>query len=147
MGHAASVHFPDLESQDQHRALKALVDSISQKDKRLPNKAVLRIDQTNSGVSANCEDGSFYNGNVVVGCDGVDSKASTRRLQRTVSEGPRQNDLFIASNADNYCNHDGRTNRNGLYDITIRKILRHSWSGKLHNFGISDPTYGDLRHF
>ncbi|KAJ5036761.1 hypothetical protein NUH16_004640 [Penicillium rubens] len=54
------------------------MDSIAQKDKMLPNNTVLRIDQTNSGVSANCEGGSFCNGGVVVGCDGVNSKASTR---------------------------------------------------------------------
>lgn len=63
---------------DRQRALKALIDSIALKDKMLPNKTVLRIDQTDFGVSVNCEDGSSYHGDVVVGCDGVNSKASTR---------------------------------------------------------------------
>jgi 2-polyprenyl-6-methoxyphenol hydroxylase-like FAD-dependent oxidoreductase len=54
------------------------MDSIAQKDKMLPNKTVLQIDQTDSGVSVKCEDGSSYNGDMVVGCDGVNSKASTR---------------------------------------------------------------------
>ncbi|KOC07347.1 FAD binding domain protein [Aspergillus flavus AF70] len=63
---------------DRQRALRALIASITRKDKMLPNKAVLQINQTDSGVSVNCEDGSSYQGDVVVGCDGVNSKASTR---------------------------------------------------------------------
>ncbi|KAL4814755.1 hypothetical protein BDW67DRAFT_186313 [Aspergillus spinulosporus] len=63
---------------DRQRALMALIGSISQKDKMLPNKAVLQINQTESGVTVHCEDGSSYHGDIVVGCDGVNSKASTR---------------------------------------------------------------------
>ncbi|KAL5048846.1 hypothetical protein BDW71DRAFT_205078 [Aspergillus fruticulosus] len=63
---------------DRQRALKALIGPIALKVQMLPNKIVLRIDQTDSGVSVYCEDGSSYHGDVVVGCDGVNSKASTR---------------------------------------------------------------------
>ena len=45
----------------------------------LLNKVVLTVDHNDSGVTVNCEDGSSYHGDVVVGCDGVNSKASIRR--------------------------------------------------------------------
>ncbi|KAM5434826.1 hypothetical protein McanCB56680_003103 [Microsporum canis] len=72
---------------DRQRALRALMDSIRSKDNMLPNKTVSRIDQTDSGVSVHCQDGSSYHGDVVVGCDGVNSKASTRsEMCRLASE-------------------------------------------------------------
>lgn len=43
----------------------------------LLNKRVLNIDHTDSGVTVNCEDSPSYHGDVV-GCDGVNSKASIR---------------------------------------------------------------------
>lgn len=43
------------------------------------NSTVLSIDHTDSGVTVNCPDGSSYHGDVVVGCDGVNSKSSVRR--------------------------------------------------------------------
>ena len=55
-----------------------MANSIAQKDKMLLNKIVLNIDHTDSGVTVNCEDGLSYHGDVVVGCDGVNSKASIR---------------------------------------------------------------------
>ncbi|KAJ5294985.1 FAD binding domain protein [Penicillium antarcticum] len=74
---------------DRQRALKALIGSIARKEKMLPNKTVMRIDQTDSGVSVDCEDGSSYHGDVVVGCDGVNSKASTRsEMCRLAKEDP-----------------------------------------------------------
>ncbi|KAJ5120787.1 FAD binding domain-containing protein [Penicillium bovifimosum] len=74
-------------SLDRQRALKALMDSIGLKDNMLPNKTVSRIDQTDSGVIVHCQDGSSYHGDVVVGCDGVNSKASTRsEMCRLASE-------------------------------------------------------------
>lgn len=53
----------------------------------LLHKRVLSIDQTDSGVNMDCEDGSSYHGDVVVGCDGVNSKASIRNeMCRLASE-------------------------------------------------------------
>ncbi|KAM5465354.1 hypothetical protein MauCBS54593_006600 [Microsporum audouinii] len=51
---------------DRHRALRALIDLIRSKDNMLPNKTASRIDQTGSGVSVHCQDGSPYHGDVVV---------------------------------------------------------------------------------
>ncbi|KAJ5959583.1 FAD binding domain-containing protein [Penicillium vulpinum] len=57
------------------------------KDNMLPNKTVSRIDQTDSGVILHFQDGSSYHGDVVVGCDDVNSKASTRsEMCRLASE-------------------------------------------------------------
>ncbi|KAI8965513.1 FAD binding domain protein [Daldinia sp. FL1419] len=64
---------------DRQLVLRALANSIAQKDKMLLNKNVLNIEHADSGVTVNCEDGSSYHGDVVVGCDGVNSKASVRR--------------------------------------------------------------------
>ena len=44
----------------------------------LLNKIVRNIDHTESGVTVNCEDGMSYHGDILVGCDGVNSKASVR---------------------------------------------------------------------
>ena len=64
---------------DRQLVLRALADSVAQKDKMLLNKIVRNIDHTDSGVTVNCEDGMSYHGDIVVGCDGVNSKASIRR--------------------------------------------------------------------
>jgi flavin-dependent dehydrogenase len=58
--------------------LRALANAISQKDKTLLNKRVRRIEHSDSGVTVHCDDGSSYHGDMVVGCDGINSKASTR---------------------------------------------------------------------
>lgn len=63
---------------DRQLVLRALADSIAQKDKLLVNKIVRSIEHTDSGVVVHCEDGLLYYGDVVVGCDGVNSKASIR---------------------------------------------------------------------
>jgi 2-polyprenyl-6-methoxyphenol hydroxylase-like FAD-dependent oxidoreductase len=64
---------------DRHTVLQAIASTIAQKDKIMLNSTVLSIDHTDSGVTVNCEDGSSYHGDVVVGCDGVNSKSSVRR--------------------------------------------------------------------
>ena len=63
---------------DRQLVLRALANSIAQKDKMLLNKTVLKIDHTDSDVTVYCEDGLSYHGDVVVGCDGVNSKSSIR---------------------------------------------------------------------
>ncbi|KAH8743184.1 FAD binding domain protein [Diaporthe sp. PMI_573] len=64
---------------DRHTVLQAIASTIAQKDKIMLNSTVLSIDHTDSGVTVNCEDGSSYYGDVVVGCDGVNSKSSVCR--------------------------------------------------------------------
>lgn len=44
------------------------------------NKIARNIDQLDSRVVVNCEDGLSYHGDIVVGCDGINSKASIRKL-------------------------------------------------------------------
>jgi 2-polyprenyl-6-methoxyphenol hydroxylase-like FAD-dependent oxidoreductase len=44
----------------------------------LVNKTVKSIDHDDAGATVHCTDGSSYRGDVVVGCDGVNSRASVR---------------------------------------------------------------------
>ncbi|THC93325.1 hypothetical protein EYZ11_007181 [Aspergillus tanneri] len=55
--------------------LKARLNNTKRQNAAQQNRVA---DRPDSGVSVNCEDGSSYHGDVVVGCDGVNSKASTR---------------------------------------------------------------------
>lgn len=44
----------------------------------LLNRVVRQIGHDDLGVTVHCEDGSSHRGDIVVGCDGVGSKASVR---------------------------------------------------------------------
>lgn len=59
---------------DRQLVLRALADAIRQQDKMLLNKRVASVEHTDTGATVLCEDGSSYTGDVVVGCDGVNSK-------------------------------------------------------------------------
>lgn len=72
---------------ERQLVLRALANCISQTDKMLLNKVVQRIDHSDSGVTVHCEDGTSYQGDIVVECDGINSKASTRaEMFRLASE-------------------------------------------------------------
>ena len=50
----------------------------------IPGKAVVGVEQDDSGVKVSCADGSVYEGDIVVGCDGVHSA-----IRRLAIEGQR----------------------------------------------------------
>lgn len=72
---------------ERQLVLRALANCISQKANMLLNKVVQRIDHSEAGVTVHCQDGSSYHGDIVIGCDGINSKASTRaEMFRLASE-------------------------------------------------------------
>ncbi|KAJ3498607.1 hypothetical protein NLG97_g983 [Lecanicillium saksenae] len=74
---------------DRQLVLRALANGIRDKTKMLVQKEVINVQLTDSSATVRCADGSTYTGDLVVGCDGVNSKASIRnemwRLARDVS--------------------------------------------------------------
>jgi 2-polyprenyl-6-methoxyphenol hydroxylase-like FAD-dependent oxidoreductase len=50
-----------------------LYDNLPDKSKILVNKRVSGVTETSEGVQVHVEDGSTYEGDIVVGCDGVNS--------------------------------------------------------------------------
>lgn len=63
---------------DRQLVLRALDHTIESRFKMLTNKTVKNVDQDDTGVTVCCEDGSSYHGDIVVGCEGVNSRASIR---------------------------------------------------------------------
>jgi 2-polyprenyl-6-methoxyphenol hydroxylase-like FAD-dependent oxidoreductase len=59
---------------DRQLALRAMANSIHQKEKILLKQRVKSVDHTDTGVTVHCEDGSSFSGDVLIGCDGVNSK-------------------------------------------------------------------------
>jgi len=58
----------------RNEMVQALYDKLPSKETRvISNKKVKVVEQTESGVSAVCEDGSVFEGDILIGCDGVHS--------------------------------------------------------------------------
>ena len=55
------------------RALKVLYKNIPNKSKILAGKRVVKISDNGHGVRVDFKDGSFEEGDIVVGCDGAHS--------------------------------------------------------------------------
>lgn len=62
----------------------------------LLNKTVKNIDQDDTGVTVRCEDGSSYRGDIIVGCEGVNSKATVRSEMLRIAD-ELESDFFPAS--------------------------------------------------
>ncbi|KAK1654616.1 hypothetical protein BDP81DRAFT_478104 [Colletotrichum phormii] len=60
---------------DRKMLLQTLYDNLKYKDNVLPNKRVVGIETTESGVTVYTKDGSTYRGDILVGADGVHSIA------------------------------------------------------------------------
>lgn len=58
---------------DRHFLLQTLYDNIQDKSRVLLSKRVLEVDHNHGGVSVRCKDGTAYEGDVVIGADGVHS--------------------------------------------------------------------------
>ncbi|KAK8093212.1 uncharacterized protein PG998_014613 [Apiospora kogelbergensis] len=57
----------------RHRILRVLHEEVAEQQRLLVNKRVTRIKSLPEGVLVNTDDGSVYEGQIVVGCDGVHS--------------------------------------------------------------------------
>ncbi|KXH54151.1 FAD binding domain-containing protein, partial [Colletotrichum salicis] len=58
---------------DRQMLLQTLYDNLKHKDNVLPNKRVLGVEATESGVTVRTKEGSTYTGDTLVGADGVHS--------------------------------------------------------------------------
>jgi 2-polyprenyl-6-methoxyphenol hydroxylase-like FAD-dependent oxidoreductase len=56
---------------ERQKLLSIMYDAQSDKSKLLINKTIISIDEDNSGVKVTTKDGSVYEGDVVIGADGV----------------------------------------------------------------------------
>ncbi|KAL3425892.1 FAD binding domain-containing protein [Phlyctema vagabunda] len=61
--------------------LKLISDRLPKESKVLTSKRVRSIDQTKTGVTAVCEDGTEYTGDIIVGADGVHSVVRSAMLK------------------------------------------------------------------
>lgn len=59
---------------DRQLVLRALANTVASEEKVLLNKRVKSIEHHATGAMVFCEDGTFYDGDIVIGCDGVNSK-------------------------------------------------------------------------
>ncbi|CAH0051421.1 unnamed protein product [Clonostachys solani] len=59
---------------DRQKILAGLYDKIKDKSKIILGKKLLTVEQVAAGIIATCEDGSSFNGDIIVGADGVRSK-------------------------------------------------------------------------
>ncbi|EME38708.1 hypothetical protein DOTSEDRAFT_180559 [Dothistroma septosporum NZE10] len=59
---------------DRQLVLRALAETVESEEKVLPNKRVKSIEHRDANATVYCEDGTSYDGDLVIGCDGVNSK-------------------------------------------------------------------------
>ncbi|KAJ3545706.1 hypothetical protein NM208_g2391 [Fusarium decemcellulare] len=68
-----SIHGYPITFLDRQMVLKVLYDNIRDKTKVLVNKRVEHVDLTDNGVSVTTSDGSSYEGDILIGADGIHS--------------------------------------------------------------------------
>lgn len=73
---------------DRQLVLRSAAKTIRQKHKILLNKRMKGIDHTSTGVSVHCEDGTSYDGDMVIGADGVNSKVRQEMWRIADQEDP-----------------------------------------------------------
>ncbi|EME86943.1 uncharacterized protein MYCFIDRAFT_151927 [Pseudocercospora fijiensis CIRAD86] len=71
---------------DRQLVLRAAANTIKQQERLLLNKRLASIDHFDSGVKVHCEDGTSYSGDIVVGCDGVNSKVRSEMWRIAAQE-------------------------------------------------------------
>ncbi|KAK1637598.1 FAD binding domain-containing protein [Colletotrichum phormii] len=83
-----------------HRAhlIEALYEGLPEaaKAKYLTGKKLAGIVSTDAGVTVTCEDGSSYNGSVVIGADGVHSATRRQMRKLAVAEDPSREETWDA---------------------------------------------------
>ncbi|KAI9785106.1 MAG: hypothetical protein M1816_000517 [Peltula sp. TS41687] len=58
---------------ERQRVVEAMFDKLPDQSKILTNKRVVGVTETDDGVRVEAKDGTFYEGDIVIGCDGVHS--------------------------------------------------------------------------
>lgn len=73
---------------DRQLVLRALANSVQRQEKMLLNKKVKKVWHLEQGVVVECEDGSSYDGDIVIGCDGVHSKIRQEMWRLAAEDSP-----------------------------------------------------------
>ncbi|KAI5357472.1 Putative FAD-binding domain, FAD/NAD(P)-binding domain superfamily [Septoria linicola] len=73
---------------DRQLVLRAAADSIGQKHKLILNKRMKGIDHSDTSVTVHCDDGTSYKGDIVIGCDGVNSRVRQEMWRLADKEEP-----------------------------------------------------------
>ncbi|KAK2729707.1 FAD binding domain protein [Colletotrichum kahawae] len=73
---------------DRQMLLQVLYDNLKQKDKVNPSKRVNKINVSENGVSVHTTDGSIYEGDIVVGADGIHSTVRSEMWRIGIKELP-----------------------------------------------------------
>jgi 2-polyprenyl-6-methoxyphenol hydroxylase-like FAD-dependent oxidoreductase len=64
----------DFQFGERTKYLEIFIDKIKSKSKILLNKNITSVEQSDSGVTVKCDDGTSYQGDILAGADGVRSK-------------------------------------------------------------------------
>lgn len=70
--------------------LQILYDNIKNPNKILTNKNIVNVVDAHDCVTATCEDGTSYEADILVGCDGVNSQIRQKIWELAEEEHPRQ---------------------------------------------------------
>ncbi|KAH9228284.1 hypothetical protein K456DRAFT_1926221 [Colletotrichum gloeosporioides 23] len=73
---------------DRQMLLQVLYDNLKQKNKVNPSKRVNKIDLSEKGVTVYTTDGSIYEGDIVVGADGIHSTVRSEMWRIGIKETP-----------------------------------------------------------
>jgi FAD dependent monooxygenase len=74
---------------ERRNFLRSLYEQLEDKSKILLNKKVIAVELGEGGVRVRCEDGSVFEGSIVVGADGIHSRVR-KEMQRLAGEmGPK----------------------------------------------------------
>jgi 2-polyprenyl-6-methoxyphenol hydroxylase-like FAD-dependent oxidoreductase len=77
---------------ERRNFLKSLYEQLGDKSKILLNKKVIAVELLDEGVRVRCEDGSVFEGSIVVGADGIHSRVR-KEMQRLAPQGLMDRDL------------------------------------------------------
>ncbi|KAH7308987.1 hypothetical protein B0I35DRAFT_515348 [Stachybotrys elegans] len=115
---------------ERRQALQVLYSHVQNKNRVLTGKKVVAVDQDKGGVTAICEDGSSFTGDILAGADGVHSRIrqemwqhaeATNGLKRLATDKK-------AMSADYRCLFGISSPIPGLEEKTIYRTFNKNWS-------------------
>lgn len=74
---------------ERRMVIEVLYEHISQKHKVLTSKRVTTIEETANGVTVACQDGSTFEGSILIGADGIHSTVGQTIWQNAAAKNPK----------------------------------------------------------